>query len=527
MANVLAHAFQAAQENHAVAEETFRLCDEDRLSEVFRKVRRSIEQHPHSKQADTTCCVSAERISHDSYPSSDDGDVPEWHLHFSNQANPLDGTGKRQLHYPAHMYMEMEGLEFECILPARMDQLEDIVRHHIVTVGPGYETELLQHLSHSTDALTSIFNELEIRLTSISPSECQDLPIKLKTYTELLWMIKRELCDESTQSREFKQLCDESTQSREFKMGYFAQFAKHPIEILVKIALLLSKMEWSVTDICSMMLAYEAVMDVVPLIQNLIPSESDDLLPKIKSNIWESFSKIVGSLGDPQDGAIHSVTCSLVDSVKIFHSHKELVQFFAPDDDCHSFGNLLFGVIESWISALEEHTMLDRQWKNIFILNNMSHLKGKTNGLLDDLLAQQHLNFPHLGYFKSLTEIWIQDYVLDAWKPALSCLWVGRHSSLVKFTSTFNGIFDHQKTWVVPDLVLRETLRDRIKRHILPTYSAFLVDYPDTGPSGCLCLWGDSAKEIYTTESLEKVVGTIFEGGTGQPTSPSLSPYYP
>ncbi|XBI97827.1 hypothetical protein VPH35_018140 [Triticum aestivum] len=494
-----AHVFQTAQENHvvAVAEETFSLCDVGRLSQVIRKLHRSIEQHPHSKQADTTCCVSAERRSNDSYPSSDDGDVPEWRLHFSNRANPLPVTDKRQLHYRSHMYMETEGLE--CILPDHMAQLEDIVRHHTLAVGPGYEEELLQHLPHSTDALTSLFNELEIRLTSISPSECEDFPIRLKTYTELLCLIKGQLYDES---RPF----------REFKIGYFAQFAKHPIEILVKIALLLSNMEWSVTDtrrtpvqICPMMLAYEAVMDVVPLIQKLIPSESDDLLPEIKSNIWESFRKTVGSMGDPRDGAIHSVTCSLVDSVKSIHSHKELVQSFAPDDDCHSFGNLLSGVIGRWISALEKHPMSDSRRKNIFMLNNMSHLKGKTN------------------------DIWIQGYLVDAWKPALSCLsckswWVSRHSSLVKFTSTFNGIFDHQKTWVVPDPALRETLRVRIKGHILPTYRAFLVKYPDTGPSGCLCLWGDSAQEIYSAESLELVVDTIFEGGTGQPTSPSLSP---
>ncbi|KAF7005804.1 hypothetical protein CFC21_020904 [Triticum aestivum] len=518
MGNVLAmpaHVFQTAQQNHVVvvAEETFRLCDVDRLSQVTRKLHRSIEQHPHSKQADTTCCVSAERRSHDSYPSSDDGDVPEWHLHFSNRANPLPLTDKRQLHYRSHMYMETEGLE--CILPDHMAQLEDIVRHHTVAVGPGYEEELLQHLPHSTDALTSLFNELEIRLTSISP-ECEDFPIRLKTYTELLCLIKGQLYDES---RPF----------REFKIGYFAQFAKHPIEILVKIAFLLSKMEWSVTDICPMMLAYEAVMDVVPLIQKLIPSESDDLLPEIKSNIWESFRKIVGSMGDPQGGAIHSVTCSLVDSVKIIHSHKQLVQSFAPDDDSHSFGNLLSGVIGRWISALEKHPMSDSRRKNIFMLNNMSHLKGKTNVLLDDLLPLQHLDFPYPDYFKLLTDIWIQGYLVDAWKPALyflSCKswWVSRHSSLVKFTSTFNGIFDHQKTWVVPDPALRETLRVRIKGHILPTYRAFLVKYPDTGPSGCLCLWGGSAEEIYSAESLELVVDTIFEGGTGQPTCPSLSP---
>lgn len=512
---LLAYRFQTPQENQAVAEGTFRLWDKDRLSEVIRKLCRSIEQHPHSKQADTVCCLSAERRSHDSYPSSDDGDVPERHLHFSNRANPLPVTDKRQLHYRSHMYMGNEGLE--CILPGPMAQLEDIVRHHTVTVGPGYEEELLQHLSHSTDALTSLFKELEILLTSIDPSECEDLPIKLKAHTELLGLIKR-------------QLYDESRPYREFKIGYFAQFAKHPIEILVKIALLLSKMEWSVTDICPMMLAYEAVMDVVPLIQKLIPSGSDDLLPEIKSNIWESFRKIVGSMGDPQDGAIHSVTCSLVDSVKIVHSHKELVQSFAPDDDCHSFGNLLSGVIGSWISALEKHPMSDCRRKNIFMLNNMSHLKGKTNGLLDDLLPRQHLDFPYPDYFKLLTDIWIQGYVVDAWKPALSCLsckswWVSRHSSLVKFTTTFNGIFDHQKTWEVPDPALRETLRVRIKGHILPTYRAFLVKYPDTGPSGCLCLWGDSAEEIYTAETLEMVVDTIFEGGTGRPTSPSLSPY--
>ncbi|VAH24768.1 unnamed protein product [Triticum turgidum subsp. durum] len=402
MGNVLAmpaHVFQTAQQNHVVvvAEETFRLCDVDRLSQVTRKLHRSIEQHPHSKQADTTCCVSAERRSHDSYPSSDDGDVPEWHLHFSNRANPLPLTDKRQLHYRSHMYMETEGLE--CILPDHMAQLEDIVRHHTVAVGPGYEEELLQHLPHSTDALTSLFNELEIRLTSISP-ECEDFPIRLKTYTELLCLIKGQLYDES---RPF----------REFKIGYFAQFAKHPIEILVKIALLLSKMEWSVTDICPMMLAYEAVMDVVPLIQKLIPSESDDLLPEIKSNIWESFRKIVGSMGDPQGGAIHSVTCSLVDSVKIIHSHKQLVQSFAPDDDSHSFGNLLSGVIGRWISALEKHPMSDSRRKNIFMLNNMSHLKGKTNVLLDDLLPLQHLDFPYPDYFKLLTDIWIQGYLIN------------------------------------------------------------------------------------------------------------------
>ncbi|XBI87698.1 hypothetical protein VPH35_025744 [Triticum aestivum] len=397
MGNVLAmpaHVFQTAQQNHVVvvAEETFRLCDVDRLSQVTRKLHRSIEQHPHSKQADTTCCVSAERRSHDSYPSSDDGDVPEWHLHFSNRANPLPLTDKRQLHYRSHMYMETEGLE--CILPDHMAQLEDIVRHHTVAVGPGYEEELLQHLPHSTDALTR---------------------------------------------------------------------------------------------------------------------------------------KIVGSMGDPQGGAIHSVTCSLVDSVKIIHSHKQLVQSFAPDDDSHSFGNLLSGVIGRWISALEKHPMSDSRRKNIFMLNNMSHLKGKTNVLLDDLLPLQHLDFPYPDYFKLLTDIWIQGYLVDAWKPALyflSCKswWVSRHSSLVKFTSTFNGIFDHQKTWVVPDPALRETLRVRIKGHILPTYRAFLVKYPDTGPSGCLCLWGGSAEEIYSAESLELVVDTIFEGGTGQPTCPSLSP---
>ena len=129
-----AHVFQTAQENHVVAEETFRLCDVDRLSQAIRKLHRSIEQHPHSKQADTTCCVSAERRSNDSYPSSDDGDVPEWRLHFSNRANPLPLTDKRQLHYRSHMYMETEGLE--CILPDHMAQLEDIIDHTGKTTIP-------------------------------------------------------------------------------------------------------------------------------------------------------------------------------------------------------------------------------------------------------------------------------------------------------------------------------------------------------------------------------------------------------
>ncbi|XP_044321518.1 uncharacterized protein [Triticum aestivum] len=462
------------------------LWDRGEVCAATKNLLRSIEQPPYSIQADTiVCCFSlsgchSQSSSHDGYASSDGDDTP----------TPTS-SNVRQLHYPSHAHMDPGRARL--ILPGSLDQLEGIICNCQVAFGSDYKQVLLQAFSANSHTLSRFFYEsdvLEILRRSTrtfkDPSECtKELITMLKTNTQVLCLMQQQLCE---QSRPFEEL----------KLGYFNQFAKCHIKKLLDIAVCLSKTVWSATHICPMLLAYEALMDVLPLIQKFASSESDDFVPNILRNMREAFRRLIGHIKHhiqsnmekhQDDGAIHPMTCFLVRSMKSFGSHRNLVQ-----------------------STLSP----DLQRQCIFLLNNTEHFNTKTDGLLDELLSDRQIIKQHDDEFKLLFRKWIQSYTEEACTPAKSCLnrnsrWGSQRRSLVAFTSKFNKTFDRQKTWKVPDVVLRQVLRDRIQDCILPDYTRCFKNYSSSGLFSS-CLQIASAGDIYTTESLEKTVQSFFEG---------------
>uniref|UniRef100_A0ACD5YZQ8 Uncharacterized protein n=1 Tax=Avena sativa TaxID=4498 RepID=A0ACD5YZQ8_AVESA len=488
-----------------------KLWDKDQVSAATKNLLRSIEQPPYSIQADTMCCFTVSRCqsessSYDGYASSDGGD--------SRRSN------EQQLHYPSHAHMDPGDVLL--ILPDAVTQLEDIFRNCEVTFGPDYKEMLLQAFSDNSDTLRSSFYEPDIprilrgsKVTFMDPSECTEgLIIMLKINTQVLCLMQQQLCE---QGRPFEEL----------KIGYFALFAKCAIKKLLEITLCLSKTEWSAAHICPMLLAYEALMDVLPLIQKFPSSESDDFFSNIVCNMREAFRELIdhikhfiqSNMEKHQDVAIHPMTCFLIRSMRYFSSHRILVQStLAPGDNSNSFGYLLYDVITCWKSVLTEHSNIyraDLPWQYIFLLNNTEHFNRKTDGLLDELLSDRQIIEQHDDEFKLLCKNWIESYTKEACAPAKSCLtrnhwWGSPRPSLVAFTAKFNKTFDRQKTWKVPDVVLRQELKDRIHDCLLPDYSSSLENYSSSGLF-CSCLQS-VAGDIYTPEHLQTVVQHLYEG---------------
>lgn len=487
------------------------LWDKDQVSAATRNLLRSIEQLPYSIQADMICCFSVSRCqsessSQDSYASSDGGD--------SRRGNA------QQLHYPSHAHMDPGDVLL--IVPGSVTQLEDIIRSCEVTFGPDYKEMLLQALLDNSDTLSSFFDEPNIPLilrtrTFMDTSKgSEGLIIMLKINTQILCLMQQQLCE---QSRPFEEL----------KIGYFALFAKCPIKKLLEIALCLSKTEWSATHICPMLLAYEALMDVLPLIQRFPSSESDDFFCNIECNMREAFRGLIdhikhfiqSNMDKHQNVAIHPMTCFLIRSMRYFSSHRILVQStLAPGDNSNSFGHLLYDVITCWKSVLTEHSNIyrgDLQWQYIFLLNNTEHFNRKTYGLLDELLSDRQIIKQHYDEFKLLFKNWIESYTEEACTPAKSCLtrnywWGSPRTSLVAFTSKFNKTFDRQKTWKIPDVILRQELKDRVQDCLLSDYRRSLENYSSSGLF-CSCFEIGSARDIYTPESLQTTVQGLYEGG--------------
>ncbi|XP_037482877.1 uncharacterized protein LOC119361835 isoform X1 [Triticum dicoccoides] len=494
-----------------------RLWDRGEVCAATKNLLRSIEQPPYSIQADTiVCCFSlsgchSQSSSHDGYASSDGDDTP----------TPTS-SNVRQLHYRSHAHMDPGRARL--ILPGSLDQLEGIICNCQVAFGSDYKQVLLQAFSANSHTLSRFFYKSDVlEILRIStrtfkdPSECtKELITMLKTNTQVLCLMQQQLCE---QSRPFEEL----------KLGYFNQFAKCHIKKLLDIAVCLSKTVWSATHICPMLLVYETLMDVLPLIQKFASSESDDFVPNILRNMREAFRRLIGHIKHhirsnmerhQDDGAIHPMTCFLVRSMKSFGSHRNLVQStLAPGDNSSSFGHLLYDVITCWKSVLTERSNIyraDLQRQCIFLLNNTEHFNTKTDGLLDELLSDRQIIRQHDDEFKLLFKKWIQSYTEEACTSAKSCLnrnsrWGSQRRSLVAFTSKFNKTFDRQKTWKVPDVVLRQVLRDHIHDCILPDYTRCFENYSSSGLFSS-CLQIASAGDIYTTESLEKTVQSFFEG---------------
>ncbi|XP_048554146.1 uncharacterized protein LOC125535139 [Triticum urartu] len=490
------------------------LWDKGQVFAATENLQRSIEQTPYSIQADTiVCCFSLSRCQSESssyagYASSDGGDNPA-------------SSSAQQLHYPSHAHMDPGHVQL--ILPGSMTLLEDIFHNYEVTFGPGYKEILLQAFSANSDKLCSFFYEADVpwilrrsTRTFKDPSECtEELITMLKVNTQVLCLMQHQLCE---QSRPFEEL----------KIGYFNQFAKCHIKKLLDIAVCLSETVWSATHICPMLLAYEALMDVLPLIQKFASSESDDFFSNILRNMREAFRKLIGHIKHfiqsnmekhLDDVAIHPMTCFLICSIKSFGSHRNLVQStLAPGDNSSSFGHLLYDVITCWKSVLTEHSNIyraDLQRQYIFLLNNAYHFNTKTDGLLDELLSDRQIIKQHDDEFKLLFKKWTESCTEEACTPAKSCLnpncwWGSQRRSLVAFTSKFNKTFDRQKTWKVPDVVLRQVLKDRIQDCILPDYTRCLENCSSSGLF-CSCLQIASG-DIYTTETLETTVQGFFEG---------------
>ncbi|XBI97840.1 hypothetical protein VPH35_018150 [Triticum aestivum] len=488
------------------------LWDRGEVSAAAKNLLRSIQQPPYSIQADTVCCYSLSRChsgssSHDGYASSSDG---------GGTPTPTSSNG-RQLHYPSHAHMDPGPVRL--ILPGSLAQLEDIICNCQVVFGPDYKQVLLQAFSANSHAWSRFFCEPDIPLVlrgrTVDPSEhTEELTTMLKINTQVLCLMKHQLCE---QSRSFEEL----------KIGYFAQFAKCPIKELLEIAVCLSEAVWPPTRIPPMLLACEALKDVLPLIEKLPSSESGDCLSNILHNMREAFRRLMdhtkhhieSNMKTHQDDIIHPMTCFLICSVRSLRSHRNLVQStLAPGDDSNSFGHLLHDVITCWKSGLTEYANIyhaDVQQRCIFLLNNRDHFNRKTDGLLNELLSDWQIVEQYDNEFKLLL---IKRYTDEACAPAKSCLnrscwwwWGSQRPSLDAFTSKFNETFDSQRTWKVPDVALRQDLRDSIEECILSDYTRCLENCSSSGLF-CSCLQIDSAGEIYTTENLQTTVQSLFEG---------------
>jgi hypothetical protein len=333
-----------------------------------------------------------------------------------------------------------------------------------------------------------------------------------KTKTQMLYLMQQQLCE---QSRPYEDL----------KIGYFALFAKCHIEKVLEIALWLSKKVWPYTNICRMLLAYEALTDVLPLIKKFPSSKSDDFFSSIECNMREAFRQLIDkikcfiqtNMEDHPGVAIHPNTCFLIHSVRYFSSHRILVQStLAPGDNSSSFGHLLYGVITCWKSVLTvDKDCADLQRKYIFPLNNSEHFKKKTDGLLNELLSGQIIK-QYDDEFKSLFKNWIESYTEECCSPAKSCLtrkyqWGSRNPSLVAFTSEFKKTFDHQKTWKVPDCDLQKKLKHHILECLLSDYTRSHENF-SSSELFCSCLQICSTRDIYTPEILESMVQELYEG---------------
>lgn len=492
------------------------LWNREQLVATFNNLSQSMEETATPKTHTVLCSCSSSgqdssRSTPDYYESSEGS---------PSNGRDIEGTREQHLHYPPNALLDPGNVNL--ISDKSMACLDQFIEHCQKVIGPGYEEALEKTFVDNADALSSFFYQIATKWvlrgstdTSKFTEELANMQIvKLKFNTEVLRLMQHQLCEQSP-----------CPSFRKIKKDYFVQFAKLPIKSLLEIALSLSEANWSANNICPMLLAYEALKDVLPIIQKFASSEYEELFSKIIDNMRKAFRGFFNCMKDyikcgiesQKNVAIHPVTCFLIHSIKAFSSHRILVQsFLAPGADSDSFDYLLDDLITSWISELRKcpESNCPERWC-IFLLCNIKHFQ-ETDGIIglqDGLLLNSELVDKNRNRFDSDIEQLTKDYT-KSWGAAKSCLTNGSRRSMVKFGSIFKCKYDLQKNWKVPNPVLKQGLRDDVEKFILPEYKRSFEQLQEY-PPGLLCfpcLQGAAGRDIYTPEYLQIAVQRLFEG---------------
>ncbi|KAF2932546.1 hypothetical protein DAI22_04g005600 [Oryza sativa Japonica Group] len=468
-------------------------------------------------------CDSSERSSPDNYASSVASD---------SNGGGIGARNGHPLRYSSNVHLLDENVNL--ISTESVAQLDTAMGRCGEIIGDHRE-ELLMVFTNNSDMLSSLFYEYDTpwilgknTKTSMDFSKCEDLGkdylIMLKISTKVLQSM-------------FCQFCGQNQPFFQTKKDYFQQFAKSPIKKMLEIALSFSESNWSEEHIRPMLLAYDTLQDVLPTIRELSPDEPDEFFTSILHNMRNASRGIIDNMKrfiqhkvQTWDNiAIHPTTCFLINAIKIFNVHKNLLHStLVPGDGQDSFGYLINGVIACWKLKIKELSMLDDPDKNdsdgnnpnlfIFLLNNIKHFNRDTNGLLDGLLVHRELIEECKNEFQSDMENYTSRYMTASWGPAISCL--NNHTggsirqSMNAFISKFEGTFDCQKVLKVPDSELKQKLRDDIENLIFPAYEISFEELQRNSNSGlfCSCFPRNLTCSMYTPEILRRSVQGLFEG---------------
>lgn len=158
----------------------------------------------------------------------------------------------------------------------------------------------------------------------------------------------------------------------------------------------------------------------------------------------------------------------------------------------------------------------------LFLMNNIHYIVEKVKQSDLAVLVGHDWARQHSGQLR----VYAANYVRTAWKKVCTFLRdeglppsgtlptvssrVAVKDRLRNFNSIFEEVYVVNSKWIVPDLQLREDLRNAIADKLIPTYTAFIQRFAYHLDSG-----GQSEKYIkYTPDDLERYVIDLFDGTT-------------
>ncbi|CAO2153141.1 unnamed protein product [Urochloa humidicola] len=256
-------------------------------------------------------------------------------------------------------------------------------------------------------------------------------------------------------------------------------------------------------DVVSLLLAKEERLDET--IWNTMEEVRTSILNDDDSTRWG----IKARQGSPD---ICRVTRSLVTYIEylcgnyqvVYHivcTAAKLGNYVPSQDETDPLSTLIMEMVSSLQLKLNKRSKSfpNHSLRFLFLINNTHFLAQHIHP------TYVWLSEFHKTAFTLKIEDYIQKYLQVSWEPVLSCLynhtprWFRKKSALLKFDLEFRKTYNAQKLWKVPDIELRERLRQAIIEKVVPDLTRYLEDNNVTNPG-------------VTPQEREEMLLELFEG---------------